>query len=175
MKKKLLAVFATLLAVGTLAACSSQKSTDTTKSSTEQTSEKSSTKESSTEGSSTAATLKESTVTYLTDEQIDAVQTIGDYKAAYTSLTASYVADFDELIAQLSPTAQEALKPYREQVVTMLDQQKATLDEQFASVGDDSTAIPEEARATVLDGLKSARDMLKQTMETVRSQAGSLL
>ena len=167
---KLLAVFAALLAVGTLTACSSQKSAETTKSSTEQTSEQSSTKD-----SSTVTTLKESTVTYLTDEEIDAVQTIGDYKAAYTSLMDSYVADFDELIAQLPPTAQEALKPYREQVVTMLDEQKAAHDAQFAAVGDDSTAIPAEARTTVLDSLKSARDMLKQTMETVRSQAESLL
>lgn len=53
MKKKLLAVFAALLAVGTLAACSSQKSAETTKSSTEQTSEQSSTKDSSTEESTT--------------------------------------------------------------------------------------------------------------------------
>ncbi|HFI0257012.1 TPA: hypothetical protein ACGOVD_001703 [Streptococcus suis] len=175
MKKKWLIIFSALLAVTVLAACSSNKEETTAKSSsTEQTStSESSTEESTTESSTT--TLKESTVAYLTDAEIDSIQTIGEYKTAMSSLMDSYVADFDELIAQLPEAAQTSLKPYREQVVEMLEQQKSTMDSQFAAIGDDSTVIPEEVRVTVLDTLKTARDQLKQTMATVREQAQTLL
>ncbi|HFI0355496.1 TPA: hypothetical protein ACGOV7_000746 [Streptococcus suis] len=175
MKKKWLMIFSALLVVTTLAACSNSKEETTSKSSsTEQTSTtESSTKESTTESST--VTLKESTVTYLTDAEIDAIQTIGEYKASMSSLMDSYVADFDELIAQLPAAAQTSLKPYREQIVTMLEQQKSTMDSQFAALGDDSTVIPEEVRVSVLDSLKTARDQLKQTMTTVREQAQTLL
>ncbi|WP_074414227.1 hypothetical protein [Streptococcus suis] len=175
MKKKWLLIFSALLTVTSLVACSNSKEETTSKSSsTEQTSTtKSSTKESTSESST--VTLKESTVTYLADAEIDAIQTIGEYKTSLNLLMDSYVADFDGLIVQLPEEAQTTLKPYREQIVTMLEQQKSALDSQFATLGDDSTVIPEEARATVLDSLKTVRDQLKQTMTVVHEQAQTLL
>ncbi|MFX3697448.1 hypothetical protein ACJBPY_11050, partial [Streptococcus suis] len=73
------------------------------------------------------------------------------------SLMDSYVSDFDGLIVKLPEEAQTTLKPYLEQIVTMLEQQKSALVSQFATLGDDSKLIPEEARATVLDSLKTVR------------------
>ncbi|HEL1821176.1 TPA: hypothetical protein U1673_000063, partial [Streptococcus suis] len=121
MKKKWLLIFSALLTVTSLVACSNSKEETTSKSSsTEQTSTtKSSTKESTSESST--VTLKESTVTYLADAEIDAIQTIGEYKTSLNSLMDSYVADFDGLIVQLPEEAQTTLKPYREQIVTMLE------------------------------------------------------
>ena len=174
MKKKYLLACVSLLSLVTLAACSSgQNSTTTEQSTTTEVTTESSTTETTT--ATSAAGLKESTVTFLTDAEIEAIQTIGDYKNAYSSLMNSYVTAFDELIAQLPSSTQDLLKPYRDQVSTMLDEQKASLEAQLATIGDDSTAIPAEARETVLSSLKSARDSLQTAMETARKQAESLL
>lgn len=177
MKKKFFASLIFLFAATTLAACSSNSNKETKASSTADSSKvvESSTEESSTSQSSETITLKESTVTYLSDAEIDAITTIGDFKHAFTSLMESYVADFDELIAQLPDGAKTQLEPYRGQLVEMLEQQKAALDTQMQAAGDDSTEIPVEVKESLASTLKTVRDQLKQAMETARSQAEAFL
>ncbi len=152
--KKSLSIILSLLAALVLVACSSSTSNTSSSSSTSQ--------------STTTA------VTYLTDAEIDAVQTLGDFKAAFRSLIDSYVADFDALIADAPSNIQTDLQPYREQVVQMMTQQEELIASQFASIGDDSTVIPDVSRETVISSLKSARDQLVAAMETAREQLETL-
>lgn len=173
MKKKFFASLIFLFAATTLAACSSNSNKETKASST---ADSSKIVESSTEESSSKdMALKESTIVYLSDAEIDAITTIGDFKHAFTSLMESYVADFDELIAQLPDDAKTQLEPYRGQLVEMLEQQKAALDTQMQAAGDDSTEIPVEVKESLASTLKTVRDQLKQAMETARSQAEAFL
>ncbi|MBF0777964.1 hypothetical protein [Streptococcus cuniculi] len=176
MKKKLFPILVGLLTVTALTACSTNKATESDSSSSSMTAESSKVEEStSTSSSSEAKTLKESTIVYLSDQEIDAIQTLGDVKTAFKSLSDAYVADFDELIAQLPESGKNALVPFREQLTQMMDKQQETIATQFASLGDDSTQIPAEGRESMTTALKTARDQLKQAMATAREQAQSML
>lgn len=170
MKKKLVLSLVALLAVGGLTACSSK--TDDTSASSSSTVKETTTEASSSSSSSSSAA--ESTVTYLTDEEIDKVQTFGDFKEAFKSLIDSYVADFDALIADAPDAAKTTLQPFRDKVVQTMDEQQQVLASQFAALGDDSTVIPDSARDTVITSLKTARDQLKSAMETARQQMESV-
>lgn len=166
MKKKLIFSCFALLSLASLAACSSAKEA-----------KEATTPASSTVASSSTATkdLKESAVTYLSDQEIEAVQTLGDYKNAFKALGDAYVKDFDDLIAQVPAEAQTALEPYRKQVADSLEQQQELLNQQFAAAGDDSTPIPAESKDMMIQSLKQARDMLQETMKTARDQAKTML
>ena len=122
------------------------------------------------------AEIKASGVTYLTDAEIEGIQTAGDYKRLFKSLMDTYVKDFDSLIAQLPKVAQNTIAPQRDQMVTTIEQQYKALEDQFAAAGaTDDTPIPAESRDTLISTLKSSRDMLKSTMESIYKQAQDLL
>lgn len=177
--KKTVLLGVTLLSVVALAACSTSSKTTTSSSSKETSTttveSSSETKSSSSSTETSSTTLKESTVTYLSDAEIEAISTIADYKNAFQSLTDSYVKDFGEVIDQMPEEAKSTLEPYRQQLLDSFEKQKETLDTQFAALGDDSTELPAESHDTLVSSLKQARDMLKDTMKTVREQAASLL
>lgn len=180
MKKKLFSTLFTFVTVTALAACSTSqtKESDSSSSTTVESSkveESTSTSSSTSSSSSKTKTLKESTVVYLSDQEIEAVQTLGDAKAAFQSLSDAYVADFDELVAQLSERDQKSLAPFRDQLQQMMDQQRDIIENQFANFGDDTTQIPVEGRESMISALKMTRDQLKQAMTTVREQAQSML
>lgn len=172
MKKKMSLTLVALLSVTALAACSTSKQ-DTKASSS--TSSSSKVEESTTTSSSSSVELKESTVTYITDEEIEGIQTIGDVKKAFDSLTESYIADFDEIISQVPEKDQKTLEGYRDQVSSSFDQAKETLEKQLAAVGTDETAIPATSKQQLVDGLKKTRDQLQEAMKTARGQAENLL
>ncbi|TCD45835.1 hypothetical protein D3X11_06395 [Streptococcus sp. X16XC17] len=174
MKNKGITSAVALLAILALTACSNWggKKEDGASSSSSKIEKTSSTEETT---ASTAMTLKESTITYLSDAEIEAVQTLEDYKQAFRSLMDSYVADFDELVTQVPPVAQKNLTPYREQLVQMMDEQYKALEEQFATIGDDDASIPDSVRETLVSTLKAARDQLTQAMTTIREQAENLM
>lgn len=171
MKKKLQVLGVAFLSL-LLVACSlfekeTQESPGTTTSSTSQVA-------SSSQSSSSSATpieLQPSTVVYLSDEEIDAIQTLGDYKNAFKSLSDTSVRDFDELMAQLPEATKAALSPLRTQMETTLAQLQESMGSQFANMGDDSTPIPAEGKEMLVTGLKQAREMIKQHLQTVRDQA----
>lgn len=176
MKNKLFTALVALVAVFTLAACSNNTKKTETSSSSEATSKNSKSEASSsnsTEASSSVAPASE--VTYMTDEEIDAIATLGEYKAAFKSLTEAYVADFEALIAEVPSAAKEVLTPTRDQLVKTFDEQYKTVEEQLAQMGSDATAIPEVAKESLLSAVKTMRDQLKQAMETAREQAASFL
>lgn len=184
MTKKLLTTMTTLLAVFALAACSNNadnkaktnSSESSSKASVSKSSSSSSTEESSSSTEASATAIAPSDVKYLTDEEIAAVQTVGDFKNAYKSLTASYVQDFEHLISQVPTEAQEILKPTRDSLVKMFDDQLVALEEQFTSQGiTDETPIPETAKESLVTTLKQSRDQLIQAMSQAREQAGSAL
>ncbi|MGZ7144742.1 hypothetical protein ACXWOO_10280, partial [Streptococcus pyogenes] len=84
---------------------------------------------------------------YLTDEAIEAIQTVSDYKNSFKSLMDTYVKDFDDLIAQLPENAQKILEPQRDQLVSTFDTQYKALEKQFVTSGiSDDTVIPQESR-----------------------------
>ena len=173
--KKVMLSGLTLLSVLTLAACSTgNKETKTSES-------KEKTTQTTVEVTETTETtevqeIKASGVTNLTDAEIEGIQTAGDYKRLFKSLMDTYVKDFDSLIAQLPKVAQNTIAPQRDQMVTTIEQQYKALEDQFAAVGaTDDTPIPAESRDTLISTLKSSRDMLKSTMESVYKQAQDLL
>ncbi|HFU4012298.1 TPA: hypothetical protein ACGO7R_000076 [Streptococcus suis] len=172
MKKKLFSLCATGLVLLGLTACSTTSKESTSASSSEASS--SSTVASSTTESSKTV-LKESTVTYLTDEEIQNIVTIGDFKAAFKSLMDSYIADFEELIAQLPEEQQGTLLETRDQLVVSLEEQYALLDQQFAVIGGDETEIPADVKDMLLTTVTTVRDQLKSAMDSARSQVEELL
>lgn len=119
--------------------------------------------------------FKESTVVYLSDEDIDSIQTFGDYKQAFNLLRESYLRDFDNLMAQLPDKTQSALESYRTHAVENLAQQQEGLTIQFANIGDDSTPIPEEGKEILVTILKQVREGLKQHIQGTRDKAQTLL
>lgn len=132
---------------------------------------------SSSQSSSIAAPveLQPSTIVYLSDEEIDAIQTLGDHKNAFNSLRDAYLRDFDELMTQLSESTKEALEPLRTQVEPSLSQRQESLNSRFATIGDDSTPLPAEGKEMAAMNLKQTRDILKQHIQTVRDQATAAL
>lgn len=174
MTKKLFPILAGLLTVTTLTACSPNKNNESNSASSSTTVDSSKVEE-STSSSSVAKTLKESTIVYLSDQEIEAIQTLGDVKAGFQSLSDAYVADFDELISQLPEGAKKVLTPFREQLTKLMDQQQESIATEFASLGDDSTLIPEEGRDSIISALKTTRDQLKEAMTGARKQALSML
>lgn len=173
MKKTILSGL-TLLSIVTLAACSSgDKKATTTETTAEKTTQ---TTVETTVATSETKEIKASTASYLTDEAIEAIQTVSDYKNSFKSLMDTYVKDFDDLIAQLPENAQKILEPQRDQLVSTFDRQYKALEKQFVTSGiSDDTVIPQESREELLSGLKSARDMLKSTMESTYKQAQDIL
>lgn len=170
--KKVMLSGLTLLSVLTLAACSTGNKETKTSESKEKTTQTTVEVTETTE----VQEIKASGVTYLTDAEIEGIQTAGDYKRLFKSLMDTYVKDFDSLIAQLPKVAQNTIAPQRDQMVTTIEQQYKALEDQFAAVGaTDDTPIPAESRDTLISTLKSSRDMLKSTMESVYKQAQDLL
>ena len=162
----------TLLSVLTLAACSTGNKETKTSESTEKTTQTTVAVTETTE----VQEIKASGVTYLTDAEIEGIQTAGDYKRLFKSLMDTYVKDFDSLITQLPKVAQNTIAPQRDQMVTTIEQQYKALEDQFAAAGaTDDTPIPAESRDTLISTLKSSRDMLKSTMESIYKQAQDLL
>lgn len=173
MKRKLFPILVGLLIV---TACSANKAKESDSSSSSMTAESSKVEEStSSTSSSMEKTLKESTVAYLSDQEIDSIQTLGDVKTVFKSLTDAYVADFDELIAQLPEADKSVLAPFREQMPQMLDRRQETIANKFAALGDDSSQISAEDRESITTALKTTRDQLKQAVATAREQAQSML
>ena len=170
--KKVMLSGLTLLSVLTLAACSTGNKETKTSESKEKTTQ---TTVAVTE-TPEVQEIKAAGVTYLTDAEIEGIQTAGDYKRLFKSLMDTYVKDFDSLIAQLPKVAQNTIAPQRDQMVTTIEQQYKALEDQFAAVGaTDDTPIPAESRDTLISTLKSSRDMLKSTMESIYKQAQDLL
>ena len=170
--KKVMLSGLTLLSVLTLAACSTGNKETKTSESKEKTTQTTVEVTETTE----VQEIKASGVTYLTDAEIGGIQTAGDYKRLFKSLMDTYVKDFDSLIAQLPKVAQNTIAPQRDQMVTTIEQQYKALEDQFAAVGaTDDTPIPAESRDTLISTLKSSRDMLKSTMESIYKQAQDLL
>lgn len=170
--KKVMLSGLTLLSVLTLAACSTGNKETKTSESKEKTTQTTVEVTETTE----VQEIKASGVTYLTDAEIEGIQTAGDYKRLFKSLMDTYVKDFDSLIAQLPKVAQNTIAPQRDQMVTTIEQQYKALEDQFAAVGaTDDTPIPAESRDTLISTLKSSRDMRKSTMESIYKQAQDLL
>ena len=170
--KKVMLSGLTLLSVLTLAACSTGNKETKTSESKEKTTQTTVEVTETTE----VQEIKASGVTYLTDAEIEGIQTAGDYKRLFKSLMDTYVKDFDSLIAQLPKVAQNTIAPQRDQMVTTIEQQYKALEDQFAAVGaTDDTPIPADSRDTLISTLKSSRDMLKSTMESIYKQAQDLL
>lgn len=171
MKKKLQVLGVALISL-LLVACSlfekeTQETPETTTSSTSQVASSSQTSSSSL----APVELQPSTVVYLSDEEIDAIQTLGDYKNAFKSLSDASVRDFDELMAQLPEATKAALSPLRTQMETTLTQLQESMSSQFANMGDDSTPIPAEGKEMLVTNLKQTRETIKQHLQTVRDQA----
>ncbi|MBY5004938.1 hypothetical protein K6V33_01520 [Streptococcus suis] len=114
--------------------------------------------------------LKDTEVTYMTDEEIAAIQTFGDYKNAMKSLSDSYVADFNELVEQLPEDYQEAIKEEAGDLEQLMADQQAALEESMADIPD-TEAIPVESKESMLSTLKTMRDQLKSTMQDIRDSA----
>ncbi len=175
MKKKLFPILVGLLTVTALTACSTNKSKEGDSSSSSTVASSKVEESTSASSSSVAKTLKESTVAYPSDQEIEAIQTLGDVKGTFKSLSDTYVADFDELVNQLPEEGKKALAPFREQLAQMLEKQQEALATQFETLGDDNTQIPEEGRESMISILKTSRDQLKQAMTTAREQAQAML
>lgn len=129
--KKVMLSGLTLLSVLTLAACSTGNKETKTSESKEKTTQTTVEVTETTE----VQEIKASGVTYLTDAEIEGIQTAGDYKRLFKSLMDTYVKDFDSLIAQLPKVAQNTIAPQRDQMVTTIEQQYKALEDQFAAVG----------------------------------------
>lgn len=179
MKKKLFTGFVTLLAVSTLVACSSNKADSKPSASSAASSAKasSSSSEAASSSSSQAATkeLKPSTVTYLSDEEIAAMKTLGDYKKAFSSLGEAYIKDFEELKAQLPEEAQEVLASVRSELDTAFAEQEKLIAEQITAAGGEATEIPAESHEAMVSSITMIRDHFKRTVEQMREQAATML
>lgn len=173
--KKLTLAGISLLSILALTACSGASKAEKKETTKEEITTTQQVVEKTTEAASDKKELTPSTVVYLSDEEIDAIQTIGDYKTAFKSLQDSYVKDFEGLIAQLPTAAKTILEPVRDELLVTFEQQLKDLDAQTASFGDDSTPIPAEGKSMMTTALKQARDSLKQSVEAAYEQAKTLI
>lgn len=173
--KKFALASVSLLSIIALTACSGASKTEKAETGKKEATTTKQVEEKTTEAVSAKKELTPSTVVYLSDEEIDGIQTIGDYKNAFKSLQESYIKDFEELIAQLPAAAKSVLEPVRDELLKMFEEQTTSLNEQFATLGDDSTPIPDEAKSTMTTALKQARDMLKTSVEEAYNQAKTLM
>lgn len=171
MFKKMVAMLSLVTISFALATCSSAKTTPETKvESTKETSKVAKEEKATSKGDK----LEASTITYLSDEEINAVQTIGDFKNAFQSLNDSYLADFEGLIAKVPEEAKTALEPFKEQLDDILASTQDTLAQQFSDFAD-SDLIPEEARQPLIDSLFNARDEYQRAMHLAYDQMNTAL
>lgn len=118
--------------------------------------------------------LKEAPAAFLTDAEIEAMKTFSDAKAVFNSLSEAYASNFDSLVTQVPAEAQEALKPYQEQVSTMMAEQKTMMEEQLAEV-DDNMEIPTEIHDTLVSTYKMVRDQYQDAMDLAYEQMDKLM
>ena len=157
--KKLLTAGLVLLSVATLAACGNKSSDSASKvsSTTEQTSASSKTDNSKTNASE---------VTLLTDEEIDNAKTIGDMKTLFGKLIDNYKKYVEEIGDKVPEAQKDAYKQQVEPALNSLETSRKAFNDGLSSAGSDDTEMPEEARTVFLQQLKTARDAMKQAIES---------
>ena len=158
--KKLLATSLLLLSVATLAACSGNKSSETA--GKETTVAETTTAASKTETSNTSA----SDFTLLTDEEIDNAKSIGDMKTLFGKLIDGYKKYVEEIGDKVPETQKDAYKQQVEPALNSLETSRKAFNDGLSSAGSDDTEMPEEARTVFLQQLKTARDGMKQAIES---------
>ena len=172
MKKRYLTLAVAALMVVVLSACSNKsqemKSASTDKSSmTEKSSSKSSSKaeQSATESSSAS---DKSSVTLITDEEMNAAKTVGDYKKVYAVMIDNFLKYMDEIGEKIPEQAKSVYLKDAEKIKQQMEQAKKDYDAGIAQLGDDATEVPAEFRQGLLETLKAGRNQAQQILETAQ-------
>ena len=157
--KKSLSILLLTVATLTLAACGNKSSDSASKvsSTTEQTSASSKTDNSKTNTSEVAL---------LTDEEIDNAKTVGDMKTLFGKLIDSYKKYFEEIGDKVPESQKDAYKQQVEPALNSLETSRKAFNDGLSSAGSDDTEMPEEARTVFLQQLKTARDAMKQAIDS---------
>ena len=169
--KKILTAGVALLSVATLAACSgktasnsSSKDAKASSSKVEKSSTSTSKSKSSSKSSKTSVDIPE--IVLLTDEEIDNAKTIGDMKSLYNYK--KYAQDLGGKIPESDRSAQtNQVYP----ALKTLDESKSQFDKVLSAAGSDDTVVPEQGRAQFAQQLKTARNTMKQAMESAYKMA----
>ena len=168
--KKIVTASVALLSVITLAACSGKsasESSDKALSSVEKTSTSKSSSSSSETSSKTASSdLKTPEIVLLTDEEIDNAKTIGDMKALFGKLIDNYKKYVEEIGDKVPEAQKDAYKQQVEPALNSLETSRKAFNDGLSSAGSDDTEMPAEARTVFLQQLKTARDGMKQAIES---------
>ncbi|MBP2622151.1 hypothetical protein ACVRXQ_12910 [Streptococcus panodentis] len=158
MKKKLFSSVLALLAVTALAACGNKSDTGSSASS----SVSESSAASKTEQSSSSAAVSEP---LLTDDEIAAAQTVGDFKALFTKLADGYWERTQALAEKLPASDRETYRQNLQDTKDTLETAKANFNSQIAQVGDDSVVIPEGERPRLTQPIINARNAAQAVLE----------
>ena len=155
-----------------LAACSSQSGTDKSQASKEQssTSTSSSSKEAKTSQSSSDQTSAGQT-SFLTDEEIKAAKTVGDFK----TLNAKWIDNLLKMVDDLGASVAEQNKAsYQKQVdnlKTQLEDSKKEFDNGMAQLGDDSAEVPDGTRQVIAENLKGSLQFAQKMLDQSKKLA----
>lgn len=179
MKKKFFTSLVGLLAVATLTACAAPKtkteassSSSDSSSKVEKSSSSSKASSSSSAASSSAASSSAAAATsepLITDEELNAAQTLGDYKALYAKLVDNYLARIDAMAEKLPASSRESFATTQQSLKESMETAKTTFNNQLSQAGDDSTVVPDEVRASFNQTLKSASDGAQKMLEQAES------
>jgi len=169
--KKILTAGVALLSIATLAACSGKTASESSKNASKDSSskvEKSSTSTSKSKSSSKSskASVDVPEIVLLTDEEIDKAQTIGDMKALYSKLVDNYKKYAKDLGEQIPKSYRSAYTNQVEPALKTLDESKTQFDTALSAGGSDDTVVPEQGRNAFSQQLKSARNTMKQALES---------
>lgn len=174
--KKILTAGVALLSVAALAACSGKTASNSSSKDAKASSskvEKSSTSES--KSSSSSKTSKSSVdvpeVVLLTDEEIDNAKTIGDMKSLYNKLVDNYKKYAQDLGGKIPESYRSAYTNQVDPALKTLDESKTQFDKVLSAAGSDDTVVPEQGRAQFAQQLKTARNTMKQAMESAYKMA----
>ena len=107
-----------------------------------------------------------SEVTLLTDEEIDNAKTFGDMKTLFGKLIDSYKKYVEEIGDKVPESQKDAYKQQVEPALNSLETSRKAFNDGLSSAGSDDTEMPEEARTVFLQQLKTARDGMKQAIES---------
>ena len=163
--KKLLVTSLVLLSATTLVACSGNKSSESTNKETTAAETTTAAGKSETTKSDSSTTTA-SGIALLTDEEIDKAKSIGDMKALYGKLIDSYKKYVEEIGNKIPEDQRETYKEQVGPALEAMEESRKAFNDGLSQAGSDDTDMPEQARTGFLQQLKTARDAMKQALES---------
>ncbi|MBP2623670.1 hypothetical protein [Streptococcus oricebi] len=149
-----------------LVACSSQSGTDKSQASTEQ--KTSSTSSASQEAKASQSSSDQSSTdqaSFLTDEEIKAAKTVGDFKTLNAKWIDSLMKMVNDLGVSVAESNKEAYQKQVDALKTQLEDTKKEFDNGMAQLGADSVEVPDGTRQAIAENLKGSLKFAQKMLD----------